>query len=185
MTAHTLYLSAAFLILPLPSSTALVDRQHAAGHAEPGATAARAGFERMRGVAGAWSFVAGAEHGRVTYTVVSDGTALLETVTNDEHGEAGMVSVIYVEGDQLVLQHYCSAGNQPRMVSPGLDGDRIRFTLEGITNLTAPSAGHIHEAEFRFPADGTFESRWTWREDGADTMSTRRHAPASADLGTR
>jgi hypothetical protein len=138
-------------------------------------TDARAAFDRLRQIAGTWSFTAGAEHGRVSYEVVSDGTAILERVMNEEHGEAGMVSVIHLDGDRLVLQHYCGAGNQPRLVASGLTGSEVRFTFEPAAGAASPSAGHIHGAVFRFPAEGPFESTWTWRENGVDTFSTRRH----------
>lgn len=138
-------------------------------------TDARTAFDRLRQIAGAWSFTAGAEHGRVSYELVSNGTAILERVMNEEHGEAGMVSVIHLDGDRLVLQHYCGSGNQPRLVANGLTGDEIRFAFDGAGNLASPSAGHIHGAVFRFPATGAFESTWTWRENGVDESSTRLH----------
>ena len=83
-----------------------------------------------------------------------------------------------IEEDRLVLQHYCSAGNQPRLVSTGLDGHEIRFTFERATNLPSIGIGHIHAAVFTFPGTGPFTSRWTWLADGVETTSTRRHERA-------
>jgi hypothetical protein len=137
---------------------------------------ARAGFDKLRTLAGTWTFTIGTERGHVSYELVSDGTAILERVMNGEHGEAGVVSIIHLDGDRLILQHYCSAGNQPQLVSDGLEGDEIRFTLERISNLSSPAAGHIHGATFRFPAGRAFESDWTWREAGTDRTSVRQHS---------
>jgi hypothetical protein len=137
---------------------------------------ARAAFEKLRAIAGTWTFTTDSDHGTVSYELVSNGTAILERVMNEEHGETGMVSVVYLDGDRLILQHYCSSGNQPRLVSPGLEGDEIRFTFEGASNLASADSGHIHGAVFSFAGPGPFASRWTWRENGVDTTTARRHA---------
>ena len=137
-------------------------------------SAARIAFERIRSLEGVWSFHTPADSGRVTYEVVSNGSAVLERVVTGEHGAAGMVSVIHLEGGRLVLQHYCSAANQPRLVATHFDSDEIVFELDRLGNGTTVD-GHIAGAVFAFPAGRTFESRWTWRH-GADTTSTRRHS---------
>lgn len=149
-------------------------------HLEPAppavATAdAGAAFEKLRALAGTWTFTTGTDRGRVSYELVSNGTAIIERVMNEEHGETGMVSVIHLDGDRLILQHYCTSGNQPRLVSPGLEGDEIRFTFERASNLRSSEAGHIHGAVFAFAGPGPFASRWTWRENGTETTSTRLH----------
>jgi hypothetical protein len=138
------------------------------------ASAAEA-FEKLRALAGTWTFTTAADHGSVSYELVSNGTAIFERVMNVEHGETGMVSVIFREGDRLVLQHFCSSGNQPRLVSAGLEGHAIRFTFERASNLASPGAGHIHGAVFEFPTTGAFKSHWTWRVNGVETTSTRHH----------
>ena len=153
----------------LPANRAVVQRSPA--HA-------RAAFEKLRAITGTWAFTTDIDHGRVTYELVSNGAAILERVMNEEHGETGMVSMIHLDGDRLVLQHYCSAGNQPRLVSNGLDGNEIRFTFERAWNMPSRDAGHIDGAVFRFPANGRFESTWIWRQKGADEISTRRHSRA-------
>ena len=137
---------------------------------------ARAAFEKLRTIAGTWTFTTDSDRGKVSYELVSNGTAILERVMNAEHGEAGMVSIIHLEGDRLVLTHYCGSGNQPRLVSPGLQGDEIRFTFERASNLPTAEAGHIHGAVFSFAGPGLFASRWTWRENGQEALSTRRHS---------
>jgi len=137
---------------------------------------AEAAFEKLRAITGTWTFTTDADRGRVSYELVSNGTAIVERVMNDEHGEAGMVSVIYLDGDRLVLQHYCAAGNQPRLVSRGLEGEEIRFGFERASNLASPDAGHIHGAVFTFAGPGPFASRWTWRSNRTETTSTRRHS---------
>jgi hypothetical protein len=146
------------------------------GH-PPASTPAHAevAFERLRAITGTWTFTTGAEQGQVSYELVSNGTAILERVSTEEHGEAGMISVIHLEGDRLVLQHYCADGNQPRLVSRGLDGEEIRFAFERAANLASADDGHIHGAAFTFTGPKSFASRWVWRANGTETTSIRRH----------
>ncbi len=136
---------------------------------------ARAAFERLRTLAGTWGFQDGGQRGSVVYELVSGGTVILERVMSAEHGPVGMVSMIRLDGDRLVLDHYCTAGNQPRLVSPGLEAGEIRFSFAGATSLPDTAVGHIHGAVFQFPTGQVFRSLWTWREHGVETTSERRH----------
>ena len=51
---------------------------------------------------------------QVSYKMVSAGTSLMETLDMAEHKES-MVTVYHMNGDKVMLTHYCSMGNQPRM----------------------------------------------------------------------
>src|SRR3954453_7494198 len=54
------------------------------------------------------------------------------------------VTMLYLDGDQLTLVHYCDAGNRPRMIgkmSP--DGKAIEFELKDISGSTAQ---HMHHS---------------------------------------
>jgi hypothetical protein len=150
-------------------------------------SAAARGFERLKALAGRWEYRdsvdAGAVSARrpvvtgtVSYQLVSNGTTIQETVNGPGHDVADMISMIRLDGNRLVLDHYCSSGTQPRLVSSGLEGDRIRFEFESGTGLGSPETGHIHAATFTF-LPGGFESRWTWQEPGRTHVGVRRHGP--------
>lgn len=49
----------------------------------------------------------------ITYRTTSGGKAVMETMFAGTPGE--MVTTYFLEGDDLALVHYCSAGNQPKM----------------------------------------------------------------------
>src|SRR6202165_6221561 len=56
------------------------------------------------------------------------------------------VTMLYVDGDQLTLVHYCDAGNRPRMtgkMSP--DGKMVEFELKDISGSTEE---HMHHSMF-------------------------------------
>ena len=60
-------------------------------------------------------------------------------------GESEMVTMYHPDGDRLMMTHYCSAHNQPRMHSQTVAGGSkiITFDLVDVTNLSAPDAGHM------------------------------------------
>ncbi len=155
--------------------------------AQSDSSAAQRGFARLVGLAGQWAYRDSVESGSrrnvvvtgtVAYEPVANGTTLQERVHGPHHDVANMISMIRLEGERLVLDHYCSSGTQPRLVSSGLDGDVIRFAFEGGTNIPSPATGHIHAATFTFLPDGRFESRWTWQEPGNTHVGARRHVAA-------
>lgn len=99
-------------------------------------------FDQIKGLAGEW--IAGHPDGsstRVNYRVASAGTAVIETIGDDANG---MVSVYTVDGDRLLMTHYCSMGNQPRMAAKVTPETRtLVFEFLDISNLASPDGGHI------------------------------------------
>src|SRR5262245_23272415 len=90
---------------------------------------ARETFERLKALAGRWDASTTDEQHHsitapVTYEVVSGGTTVLERIVE---GKSDMVSAFHVDGNRLILTHYCSAGNQPRMVARALDASTVKF----------------------------------------------------------
>src|SRR5437868_15224505 len=81
------------------------------------AAAPHPGLERLKKLAGTW--VAADKDGKPTDQVVSvikvtaSGSAVHETLFPGQAHE--MVSVYHRDGADLVMTHYCSLGNQPRM----------------------------------------------------------------------
>ena len=98
-------------------------------------------FDQLKKLAGTWEGkTADGKPASITLQVVSDGSALMEL----DEGEK-MVTMYHPDNDRLLMTHYCSAHNQPRMqaeVSP--DGKRFTFNSLDATNLAKPDAGHMH-----------------------------------------
>jgi hypothetical protein len=71
------------------------------------------------------------------------------------------VTMLYVDGDQLNLIHYCDAGNRPRMfgkMSP--DGKTVEFGLVDISGST--EHGHMHHAVFTYIDANHHTEDWTY-----------------------
>ncbi|HEY6272648.1 MAG TPA: hypothetical protein VIX19_11760 [Terriglobales bacterium] len=142
-----------------------------ANAADKGSANASVAFDKMKTLTGQWE--ATTEKGKVTSTIelVSNGTALLERVTVPGDGE--MVTVYYLEGNRLVLTHYCSAGNQPHMQAKAFDPafNEIHFDFASATNLSGAGDGHMHTATIKFVSPDAFDADWTFYKDGKQAFT--------------
>ena len=126
-------------------------------------------FERMKSPVGEWQGKSlDGNAARVSYTLVSDNSALMEKLVMGGEGE--MVTMYHPDGDHLMMTHYCSAHNQPRMRTQTTSGEGrdIVFDLMDVTNLSAPDAGHMKKLVVTFEDKDHFSQEWTWTEKGKD-----------------
>jgi len=143
---------------------------------------ARESFEKLKTLAGTWQ-------GPVTVTpphpewsnkpvwvslrVTSRGNALVhemkEPGTPDDPNQDDPITMLYLDGDRLLLTHYCDAGNRPRMagkMSP--DGKTIEFDFLDVAGGT--QYGHMHHAVFTFTDANHHTEDWTYMEPGDKPM---------------
>ncbi|PYV11013.1 MAG: hypothetical protein DMG23_05580 [Acidobacteria bacterium] len=130
---------------------------------------ARAAFDKLKTLVGDWD--GKSRDGKpvhVSYELISDDSALLERI--DHGGRAQMITVYNLDGNQLMLTHYCMAHNQPRMRAelPSSGDQALTFTFLDATSLPTPSAGHMHRLVVSFEDDRHFTQKWTWTENGRE-----------------
>jgi hypothetical protein len=132
-------------------------------------TPAAAAFGRMKALAGSWEGKTANGHAvSETFEVVSDGASLMSQLSMDEP----MVSMFYLDGDQLMMTHFCPSKNQPRMkatISP--DGNTITFDFVDATNLATPETGHMHRAVYILNGKSGLAEEWTWRQNGKESTA--------------
>lgn len=127
-------------------------------------------FDRMKTLAGEWESTAPEGKTRVTYQLISNGTALLETIVNEN-----MVTVYHPDGETTLMTHYCAIGNQPRMrAQSSKGGDSITFQFVDVANLKRSSEGHMRRLVIKFQDKDHVTQNWTWKENGKETTSTFR-----------
>src|SRR5215470_1902813 len=85
-------------------------------------------FERIKKLEGTWHAVSTKGWTEVEqFRVIAKGSAVkYESVpgaTQDENGPAPMLTVYYMDGDRLLLTHFCEARNQPRLVASSVEND--------------------------------------------------------------
>src|ERR1700716_390407 len=134
---------------------------------------AQKSFTTMKSLAGEWEGIVtvpeapqmsgGKMH--ATMRVTSRGNVLVH-----EFQEAGTpldatkydhpVTMLYVDGEQFTLVHYCDAGNRPRMtgkMSP--DGKKVEFELK---DISGPTDEHMHHSVFTIIDANHHTEDWTF-----------------------
>ena len=136
----------------------------------PSAEDASTAFTRLKSLAGEWeSKRQNGSKSHLRYEVVSGGSAVVERFENDELGTANaMVTVYYLDGGKLLLQHYCMAKNQPRMKAESFDNSsgELRFGFLDASGLASPADGHMHDVTFRFVDADHVATSWQFFEGG-------------------
>jgi len=133
--------------------------------------AAEAAFARLKALAGQWEAEGREGHERLSYELIANGTALVERETAANRPE--MLTVYHLDGNRLVLTHYCMAGNQPRMELRGFDPQTgaLTFDFVGATNLAAPTSGHMHSVALRLADANHIVTEWKFVENGETRMT--------------
>lgn len=105
---------------------------------------------------------------KVAYALSSGGTSLTETLTPPDN--PAMTTMYYSDGDQLMLTHYCSLNNQPRMRTNGVKEGEKTFTFMFVdaTNLTNPTDVHMHQLVIDLKDHDHFTQTWTLSKAGKD-----------------
>jgi len=134
-----------------------------------GSLDAATAFDRLAKLEGTWQGMPEGEgegEGEKAGDVIHEfrlsaaGTVVMETMGPGTPHE--MINMYHVDGDELVLTHYCAGGNQPTMklnreVS---SADKMVFDFTGGTNLDPEVDKHIHGAELQLTDEGLV-SNWT------------------------
>lgn len=135
-------------------------------------------FERIKKLDGAWRArsTKGWEENQ-QFHVIAKGTAVTSESAPGANPTgtataplAPMLTVYHMDGDRLLLTHYCEAGNQPRMVATSVedDGRTVHFSFLDATNLASNTAGHMHSVVMTFSDDDHFSERWSWYQNGKE-----------------
>ena len=141
----------------------------------PAQSRAGAAFDRLKTLAGEWEGKStDGQPVRVSYRLLSADTVLLETIKHV--GEAEMITAYHRDGDSVLMTHYCTADNQPRMRAraSAAGAGQIDFTLVDVSNLSKPAAGHMRRLVLTFADADHLDQKWTWTERGKDTVEEFR-----------
>src|SRR5262245_16985034 len=118
-------------------------------------TEAQKSFTKLKTLAGSWEGRATTtppapeiegKQMQVSFRVTSMGNALVHEMTAAGRPD-DPITMLYLDGDRLLLTHYCDAGNRPRMtgkISP--DGKTVEFDFLDVAGST--QHGHMNHAVF-------------------------------------
>ena len=130
-----------------------------------GVVSPKEAFEQLKKLVGTWEESAADGGHKVIYKLTGGGSALIETQMPDTAME--MVSVYHMDGSDLIMTHYCAAGNQPTMIYKPGDGKSLDFDFLKGSNMK-PTDMHIHAARIRILSADSLESDWIGYANGKD-----------------
>jgi len=115
---------------------------------------------------GDWRIVGGdhAQGASHIYRTIANDTVVVETAFPGEAHE--MITVFHLDGPNLVMTHYCAAGNQPYMVAEHPSGDKVHFSFAGASDLNDPKDPHMRDASYHFIDRDRVDSTWSYWEGG-------------------
>jgi len=130
------------------------------------ASAAQKSFEELKALDGTWEGKSlNGQPLEVAYRVTSNGSAIMSEIK----GKEDMISMFNLDGDRVLLTHYCAVGNQPRMVATASpDGKTFTFDFVDATNLPTPDAAHMIRMVLAMPDANHHTEEWTFSDHGKE-----------------
>jgi hypothetical protein len=148
------------LAAPLGVTVQLVER-----------TDAQLAFERLCALSGDWEGKSSQGWtSRTEFQVIARGSVVVERTNFEAHPGETMLTLFSLDEGELVLTHYCVAGNQPELEATAIEahGARIDFTFRAAGNLGSRDEGHMDSAVYRFSGPDSFSSVWSWYQSGRE-----------------
>jgi hypothetical protein len=175
------------LLVPLVTSLAALPAAGQGAIKEAPSSDAQKAFSLMKSLAGSWQGVVSTDPAMpemgnsarmdVSLRVTSRGNALVHEMSetgkpDDPARYDHPVTVLYVEGERLMLTHYCDAGNRPRMAaSASEDGKSVAFKFVDVSGPT--TYGLMHDGVFTVIDANHHTEDWTFIMPGDKTVRVR------------
>jgi len=157
-------LALVFALAPASWAGQTKDGKKAANAPEKVVYDAASAFEFLKTLAGDWDRASGDhEHGSssrlVSFKVTAAGSSIVETYNAGQPSE--MVSIYHMDGNQLLLTHYCALKNAPVMKFEKTDKPgEIKFAFNGGTNFDPKVDAHVHQGALEIKDKNTVESNF-------------------------
>jgi hypothetical protein len=134
---------------------------------------AQKSFDQLKTLAGSWEGRVTTippdpsienKHVQASLRVTSMGNAIVHEMTGEGRPDHP-VTMLYLDGDRLLLTHYCDAGNRPRMVgTTSPDGRTVEFEFLDVAGSL--QYGHMHHAVFTAIDANHHTEDWTYMQPG-------------------
>lgn len=172
-TIRTTSLASIVLLASLTLGGCATRTLNVVSQAEPSTAEA---FEELKKLQGTWMMTApdGTTSVGSVFSVSSNGSVVREIMFPGMPHE--MTNLYHLDGDSIVVTHYCAMGNQPRMRCTNPEGNSFVFTLFDVTNLTAnPQTGsidHMGDLTLTISSPTTIQQHWKGFSNGAGSEPT-------------
>jgi len=147
-------------------------------------SSAERSLDQLKTLIGSWSGKSSdGKPVHLSFRNTGAGSALLSEFVVGGPKSEEMISVFHLDGDSLLVTHYCSAGNQPRMkATASPDGKTISFDFFDATNLVDSDSGHMRSVVIALLDAHHHTETWTFIHHGKVTKQVfdlwRRASPS-------
>jgi hypothetical protein len=128
-------------------------------------------FDQLKGLEGNWAGTnSQGQPLQVTFRLTAGGSALMSEIVGhdpDKHGPENMITMFHMDGDRLLMTHYCGAGNQPRMKVVSSDAKTVSFEFFDGTNI-GPGDGHMQHVTFSQSDADHHTEEWVFLDHGKE-----------------
>jgi hypothetical protein len=123
-------------------------------------------FDQIKALEGKWVGKNGqGQPLEVTFRSTAGGSAIMSEIHG--HGPENMITMFHLDGDRLIMTHYCGAGNQPRMKVVSDDPKSISFEFFDGTNI-GPGDGHMQHVTFTQADVDHHSEEWVFLDHGKE-----------------
>jgi hypothetical protein len=127
---------------------------------------AQKSFTQLKSLAGSWEGTMDGKPMQVSLRVTSMGNALIHEMKMTGRPD-DPITMLYVDGDRLLLTHYCDAGNRPRMTATmTADGKTVDFHFLDVADFNSKQGGYMQHAVFTTLDANHHTEDWTFLAQG-------------------
>jgi len=107
------------------------------------------------------------------FEVIAEGTAVRETMFPGTSHE--MTNMYTLDGNTLVMTHYCAAGTQPHMRAAAVEANALVFGPDGVSDLKETDEAYMGAMTLVVKDPDTIEQHWQSMKmgelvEGAETI---------------
>jgi hypothetical protein len=127
---------------------------------------AQKSFDQLKSLAGSWQGTMDGTPMQISLRVTSRGNALMHEMKMAGRPD-DPITMLYVDGDRLLLTHYCDAGNRPRMAATLTPhGKTVDFHFLDVANFNSKQGGYMQHAAFTTLDANHHTEDWTFLAQG-------------------
>ena len=116
-------------------------------------------FDAVASLEGRWEGATpDGSSGYTTFEVTSNSSVIRECMLVGTPNE--MTNMYTLDGNDLVMVHYCAMGNQPKMRAAAAEDGTIAFAFDSVADLGAPDEVYMGEMTLVILDENRIEQRW-------------------------
>jgi len=127
---------------------------------------AQKSFQQLASLEGNWAGKGSeGQPVEVSFRMTAGGSALMSEIHGK--GPENMITMFHMDGDRLLMTHYCGVGNQPRMKIISADAKSVSFEFVDGTNIK-PSDAHMQRLIITQPDANHHVEEWVFLDHGTE-----------------